>query len=96
MGALRDADDGLGVAGASASPEGETLRYAGDRTFVWRDGVWIDTLYDADTMTPEPVPFLSDAYFDLLALDPVVGEYLALGERVLFVWEGQAYEVVPE
>ena len=23
-------------------------------------------------------------------------EFLALGERVLFVWEGQAYEIGPE
>ena len=40
--------------------------------------------------------FLSDAYFDLLELDPRVGEYLALGDRVLFVWDGEAYEVVPD
>jgi hypothetical protein len=40
--------------------------------------------------------FLSDAYFALLDLDPQIGEFLALGERVLFVWEGQAYEIVQE
>jgi hypothetical protein len=31
-------------------------------------------------------------YFDLLALDPAVGEFLALGEQVLFVWDGTAYQ----
>ena len=88
-----------GVDGA-AFPEGaggqEPIRYAADRTFVWRDGMWIDTLYDADTMTPVEVTFLSDAYFDLLALDPAVGEFLALGEQVLFVWDGAAYRVSAE
>jgi Ca-activated chloride channel family protein len=78
------------------SPSGQTVQYAGDRTFVWRDGAWIDTLYDADTMTPVEVTFLSDEYFNLLDLDPVVGEFLALGDHVLFVWDGTAYEVMPE
>ena len=74
----------------------QIIRYVGDRTFVWRDGMWIDTLYDADTMTPVEVAFLSDEYFDLLALDPAVGEFLALGEQVLFVWDGTAYRVSAE
>jgi len=58
--------------------------------------MWIDTLYDADAMTPVEVAFLSDEYFDLLALDPAVGEFLALGEQVLFVWDGTAYRVSAE
>lgn len=90
--------DGASAAGgyASGAPEGQALRYAADRTFVWRDGAWIDTLYSADDMEPITVTFLSDAYFDLLELDPRVGEYLALGDHVLFVWDGEAYEVVPD
>ncbi len=74
----------------------QPVQYAGDRAFVYRDGAWVDTAYNADEMTPTKVTFLSDEYFDLLALDPVVGEFLALGDHVLFVWDGQAYEVVPE
>jgi len=74
----------------------QVIRYVGDRTFVWRDGVWVDTLYDADRMTPERIVFLSDEYFALLDRDPQIGEFLALGEQVLFVWEGQAYQIVPQ
>ncbi|WP_162909253.1 VIT domain-containing protein [Aggregatilinea lenta] len=96
MNAMREGEDGFAVENAAASPDGQVMRYAGDRTFVWRDGAWIDTLYDADSMTPQAVTFLSDAYFDLLDLDPAVGELLALGDHVLFVWDGQAYEVTPE
>lgn len=89
-------DDGIQMGREDAAPDGQVIRYVADRTFVWRDGRWVDTLYNADEMTPTEVAFLSDAYFDLLELDPVVGEFLALGENVLFVWDGQAYEVVPE
>jgi Ca-activated chloride channel family protein len=102
----RDKDDGGeagGYAGGDAvSPSGpaesnqQPMQYAGDRTFVWRDGTWVDTLYDTDTMEPVEVVFLSDEYFDLMDLDPVVGEFLALGDHVLFVWDGTAYEIVPE
>lgn len=82
-------------AGVPASGE-QAIRYVGDRTFVWRDGVWVDTLYNADLMTPQRIEFLSEAYFTLLDRDPQIGEFLALGERVLFVWEGQAYEIVAD
>lgn len=74
----------------------QLMQIAGDRTFVWRNGVWIDTTYDADTMTPEPIVFLSDAYFDLLDADERVAEFYAIGEQVIFVLDGVAYEVVPE
>jgi hypothetical protein len=47
-------------------------------------------------MTPTKVVFLSDEYFELLDLDPMIGEFLALGDHILFVWEDTAYEVVPE
>jgi Ca-activated chloride channel family protein len=93
--AFREGADGNG-APPPGEPSGQVVQYAGDRTFVRRDGMWIDTLYNADEMTPTQIVFLSDAYFDLLELDPVIGEYLALGDHVLFVWDGQAYEVIPE
>lgn len=88
--------DGVGRDDDAAPPGGQAVQYVADRTFVWRDGVWIDTQYDADVMQPQPVVFLSDAYFELLDLDPLVGEFLALGEQVLFVWDGRAYEIVSE
>ncbi len=87
-----DSDGNLRAGDDASGP----IQYVSDRTFVWRDGVWVDTLYDSDEMTPTEVIFLSDEYFELLDLNPVIGEFLALGERVLFVWEDTAYEVVPE
>ena len=86
--------DGAGANSAEAGVQ--RIRYVADRTFVWRDGVWMDTSYDPESMTPVQVTFLSDEYFALLDLDPVVGEFLALGEQVIFVWDGTAYGVVSE
>ncbi len=92
--AMRIGADEAGASGADVGAQ--RVSYVADRTFVWRDGVWVDTTYDPETMTPVEVVFLSDEYFALLDLDPVVGEFLALDERVIFVWEGIAYEVISE
>jgi Ca-activated chloride channel family protein len=94
-----EGEDGSSLGGgpAQAAPAGQQpIQYVSDRTFVWRDGAWVDTLYNADDMTPTQVLFLSDPYFELLSLDPVIGEFMALGDHVLFVWGDQAYEVVPQ
>jgi hypothetical protein len=86
---------GADEAGANSADVGaQRVRYVADRTFIWRGGVWVDTTYDTKSMAPVQVTFLSDAYFALLDLDPLVGEFLALGERVIFVWDGTAYEIV--
>lgn len=73
-----------------------TIRTVNDRTFILRDGVWIDTAYEPDTMQTTPVAFLSDAYFALLEARPELADYFALGERVIVVLDGVAYEVTAE
>ncbi len=80
--------------GQAVGPDPITI--VGDRTFLWRDGVWIDTLYDAETMEPVEIVFLSDEYFELLDQDERVAQFYALGEHLIFVLDNQAYEVVPE
>jgi Ca-activated chloride channel family protein len=72
----------------------EAVQFVGSKTFIWRDGVWIDTAYDADAETPEQVGFASDAYFELLSAAPELGQYLSLGSRLLIVHDGVAYEIV--
>jgi len=90
--ALRGAE----AVGTGMMPEeaARAVRHVGSKTFVLRDGVWTDTGFDPERMTPVQVGFGSEAYFDLLTARPQWGEYLALGSRVLFVAEGTAYEVV--
>lgn len=83
-----------GSGGQTAVAVADVVRLVGSKTFVLRNGLWIDTAYDADSMTPQRVGFASDAYFDLIAAAPELGSYFALGQRVLVVYGGQAYEVV--
>ena len=69
------------------------IKYAGDKTFVLHEGIWTDTTYDPDRMETVPVSFGSDDYFALIATRPEWGRYFAIGEHVIVVLEGTAYEV---
>jgi Ca-activated chloride channel homolog len=101
--ALADADFAAPVPAATfVAASGETvsadevLRYVGNRAFVLRDAVWMDTAYDAETMTTNDVPFASDAYFALLSEHPELGPAFALGQQVIVVLDGAAYRVTVE
>ncbi len=74
----------------------EVVKIVGARTFVLSDGVWMDTTFDPDTMQTIKVGFLSEDYFALSAASPDIAAAFALGQRVIVLWEHQAYEVVAE
>ena len=100
-GALSEAEapqpaPGLNTGDGEAVAARQMVRLVGSKTFVYRGGVWTDTTFDADTMPPQPVPFASDAYFDLLNTLPELGQYLALGAQVLVVHEQTAYQIMPD
>lgn len=90
------------AAGMPVQPTNDTgtqqnaLTTVNDKTFISQNGVWTDTTFQPDTMTTTQVTFLSDDYFDLLAELPILADYFALGERVIVVIDGTAYEVVSE
>ena len=91
-GRLADAD----VAAPVSSSEGaDAVRIVGPDTFVLRDGVWMQTTYDPSTMTPQAVKFASDEYFQLLEEHPELADSFALGQEVIAISGGQAYQVVP-
>jgi Ca-activated chloride channel family protein len=73
---------------------GEVIREVGPKTFVLRNGTWIDTAFEGTEMETVKVRFLSDEYFDLISDRPRLGGYFALGERVIVVVDGAIYEVV--
>lgn len=72
------------------------LKYVGDKTFLYREGVWIDSLFDPGRMQTVPIGFGSEAYFELINMQASLGKILALGDRVIFVIAGKAYEIVSE
>jgi hypothetical protein len=101
-GELAEAEAPLALPTLSANDEGlgggtavsERVQFVGSKTFVWRDGVWMDTAYDPDVYTVTPVNFASDGYFELVTAVPELADYLAIGPRVLVVHEDRAYEIV--
>ena len=68
------------------------VKVVGDKTFVQRDDAWIDSRYQ-EGMAITRIGFGSDNYYQLLGQRPDWGPYFALGEHVIFVVDGQAYEV---
>lgn len=72
----------------------QIMQTVGNKTFVQREGTWVDTEYDASGQTPEQVGFATDSYFELLSAAPELGRYLALGPSVLVVHDGIAYQIV--
>lgn len=72
------------------------VKIAGAKTFVLQNGVWIDTMYDPDSMKTVKVTFLSKQYFELLAANPDIQSALALGKNVIILIKGKAYEITDE
>ena len=87
------AQDSMRQAEVPVESASAQVRAVGDKTFVLRDEVWTDTLYDAGKMKAERVAFGSERYFELVRAHPEWGRYLALGAQVLLVWEGKAYHI---
>ena len=101
FGAVQRAADEGAFAAAEAAPEmmqeaRQTVKLVGNRTFVWQDEQWVDTMYDADSMKPKTISFLSDEYMQLLDTYPQAQQYLALGEQMILVLDGTAYQIVPD
>lgn len=72
------------------------IQTVNDKTFIQQNGTWTDTTFQPDTMQTQKVVFLSDDYFALLDRLPELSDYFAIGEQVIVVWDGVAYEVVSQ
>lgn len=67
-----------------------------DRGFTYDEQQqrWVDAKWDGTQRLTQVVVF-SDEYFRLLREKPILRRYFALGERVLVVANGRAYETLP-
>jgi Ca-activated chloride channel family protein len=97
--AVQKAADAGAMQGAASAPEvmdeaSSTVRVLGARTYVLSEGIWIDTAFDPDNMHTIAIEFLSQDYFDLVAAHPELADAFALGEKVIALSNGMAYEVV--
>ncbi|MCC7352273.1 MAG: VWA domain-containing protein [Anaerolineae bacterium] len=96
MPAPAEGSGGSGRGSAGGEPKVESgiiVRQVLDKAFVWKDGTWIDTAYDSAKMKTVKIEFASRAYFDLLSKNPALRRYFALGQQVIIVLNGTAYEV---
>ena len=91
------AESALSGAAAPAPVNGQAanvVQIVGSRAFLLRDGVWIDTAFDASRMEAVPVSLASDAYFELLSARPELAGPFALGAQVIALADdGTAYRV---
>ena len=85
----------LATSEVGGGQEAAQLKTVANKTFVLRNGVWTDTTYDPDRMRPSSLAFASPAYFRLLTEHPEWGKYLAVGEQVIVVLDGMAFQVGP-
>jgi len=83
-------EDGTEISVAGA------IKLIGNRTFVDQGGVWTETTFDPSVMITIKVQFLSEDYFKLLELRPDLAEAFALGDRVIAIDGGLAFEVTAE
>ncbi|UCC29437.1 MAG: VWA domain-containing protein, partial [Phycisphaerales bacterium] len=70
------------------------VRSAGARTFYRIGDRWIDANYDEKVETKKVEAF-SEEYFQLIRKHPELAKCFALGERIIVVVDGAAYETVP-
>ena len=68
------------------------VRHAGGKRFVLRNDAWVDDEFTEEIDVVE-IEFLSDKYFELLHEHPEVKEFLALGEKVTFVFNNRVYRI---
>jgi Ca-activated chloride channel family protein len=86
-----------GEATPTAPPEEAegSVRYAGDKTFYKNaDGFWEDSEFADSGIEPTEIPYLSQEYYDLIAAEPDLAQYLGVGEKVILVWNDKAYKIV--
>ncbi|MBN1145850.1 MAG: VWA domain-containing protein, partial [Anaerolineales bacterium] len=93
QGSLASADAPLSPVVEGAANQ---VRIAGSKAFVFDGERWVDTTFDSERMQTVKVAFLSDEYFALASSRPELAAAFALGEAVIALSEGVAYEVVSQ
>ena len=71
-----------------------TNQFVGGKNFVSENGFWVDAEFKEEKKLPEiSVKFASPEYFNLVAAEPALNQYFALGRRIVVVWNEKVYRV---
>ncbi|UCB45359.1 MAG: VWA domain-containing protein [Spirochaetota bacterium] len=84
--------DSLKSALTRPSPLAETVKHIGSKTFYLKGNQWIDSDY-RDGMRVIDIKYLSKKYMDILARNPKLGKYFALGKNLMVVVGNRCYRV---
>jgi Ca-activated chloride channel homolog len=100
-GAVQRASDEGAMSEADRAPQSyieqhETVKTAGNRTFIWQNDQWVDTLYDAEEMELITVKFLSADYYELIHGYPGIQKSLAIANQMIIVIDGKAYQITDD
>jgi Ca-activated chloride channel family protein len=69
------------------------IMYKEDKTFLLKDGVWVDSEYKDGSAATE-IRFNSDEYFRLAADKPGIVKYLSAATKLIIVFQGVNYRIV--
>ena len=70
-------------------------QFVGTKNFYNQSGVWQDAEFKAEKKLPEiSVKYGSEEFYALLNKEKSLAQFLALGEQVVVVWNGNVYRVV--
>jgi Ca-activated chloride channel homolog len=95
-GASNSMAEGDAAPAAPAEEYADAVQLVGSRSFVNQNGVWTETTFDPSTMQTIKVQFASDDYFKLLELRPDLAEAFAIGDHVIAISQGVAFEVTTD
>ncbi|MFL5758752.1 MAG: VIT domain-containing protein [Thermomicrobiales bacterium] len=95
-GAANSMAEGDAAPAAPADEYADAVKLVGARSFVNQSGVWTETTFDPSTMHTIKVQFASDDYFKLLELRPDLADAFAIGDHVIALSHGVAFEVTPD
>jgi Ca-activated chloride channel family protein len=70
----------------------DTVKYAGEKTFYLRDGIWVDSKYKKGIKV-EKIKYLSKKYFNILKDKPGLGKYFATAKNIMVVYDSRCYRV---
>jgi hypothetical protein len=88
---LKDSEEASATAADRDEKQG-TKQTEGKTFYLDADGqTWVDSQYKGEKV--EEIAFASARYFELAKSSPKLASYLAVGQHVIFVYQGHAYKV---
>lgn len=69
------------------------IQRIGEKTFYLKNGCWVDSDVKSLLAVDRHLIYLSDEHFHLLYNNPDLRKILALGENIIFEWQGIIYQI---